>query len=132
MPSGNHKIRVLLVDDHAVVRKGLTYLLSNEPDIEVVSEASDGEQALDLARQFLPDVLLMDINMPKMNGIEATRIIHSDLPGIHVIGLSMFEEAERAAQMLEAGAVAYVSKSGQSAEVIAAIRAAAFQDLSKR
>ncbi len=132
LQSGDHKIRVLLADDHAVVRQGLTYLLSNEPDIEVISEASDGEQAVDLARQLMPDVVLMDINMPKMNGIEATRIIHSEIPGIQVVALSMFEEAERAAQMREAGAVAYVSKSGQSGEVIAAIRSAASHDLCKK
>jgi PAS domain S-box-containing protein len=129
--SDDRKIRVLLADDHAVVRQGLTHLLSNEPDIEVVSEAADGEQAVDMARQFVPDVMLMDVNMPKMNGIEATKLIHSELPGIRVIGLSMFEEAERASQMRDAGAVAYVSKSGQSGEVIAAIRAAAFQNSPK-
>jgi len=126
-----HKIRVLLADDHAVVRQGLTHLLRNEPDIEVVSEAADGEQAIDLARQFLPDVMLMDVNMPKMNGIEATKLIHSEFPSIRVIGLSMFEEAERASQMRDAGAVAYVSKSGQSGDVLAAIRAAPFQNSQK-
>lgn len=125
------KIRVLLADDHVVVRQGLTYLLSNEPDIEVVAEAADGQEAVELTRQYLPDVVLMDVNMPRMNGIDATHILHSELPGIRVIGLSMFEEAERAAQMKDAGAVAYVSKSGRSGDVIAAIRSAACHDLSK-
>lgn len=127
LKSSEHKIRVVLADDHAVVRQGLTYLLNNELDVEVVGEASDGEQAIELARRFNPDVMLMDVNMPKMNGIDATRIIHSENPGIRIIGLSMFEEAERAAQMKQAGAVSYVSKSGQSGEVISAIRQAVFQ-----
>lgn len=128
--SVGHRIRVLVVDDHAVVRQGLTSLLNNEPDIEIVNEAADGAEALDLSRDLIPDVVLMDINMPGMNGIEATRVIHSELPGIKVIGLSMFEEAERAAEMREAGAVAYVAKSAQSSAVAAAIRAAMVQNAS--
>ena len=94
----------------------------------MVSEAANGEQAVDLARRLLPDVLLMDVHMPKMSGIEATRLIHAELPDIRVIGLSMFEEVERAAQMREAVAVAYIPKSGQSGEVIAAIRSAGAQN----
>jgi DNA-binding NarL/FixJ family response regulator len=119
------KIRVLLADDHAVVRQGLTQLLDNEPDIQVIAEASDGEQALNLARHLRPEVLLMDINMPNMNGIEATRLIHSEMPQIKVIGLSMFEGADRAEEMKKAGAVAYVSKSGDASELISVIRDAA-------
>lgn len=128
--SGEHKIRVLVVDDHAVVRQGLTSLLNNEPDIEIVNEAADGAEALDLSRDLMPDVVLMDINMPGMNGIDATRVIHSEMPGIKVIGLSMFEEAERAAEMRDAGAVSYVAKSAQSSAVAAAIRAAMVQNAS--
>ena len=125
--NGGRKIRVLLADDHAVVRHGLTHLLRNEPDIEVISEASDGEQALTLARELLPDVVLMDVSMPNMNGIEATRMLSSELPEVKVVGLSMFDEAERAAQMRAAGAVSYISKSAESGEVVKAIRGAAHQ-----
>jgi len=117
------KIRLVLVDDHTVMRQGLAGLLRSEPDLEIVGEASDGESAIHLTRALKPDVVLMDISMPGMNGIQATQIIHAEQPGIRVIGLSMFEEGEQAAAMREAGAVEYVTKSGPSEAVIAAIRA---------
>ena len=122
---GAKKIRVLLVDDHVVMRQGLSGLLRAEPGIEIAGEASDGESAVALARELQPDVTLMDINMPGMDGLQATRIIHKELPEIRVIGLSLFQESERGAAMLEAGAVAYLAKSGPSETVIAAIRACA-------
>ena len=124
-------IRVMLVDDHMVMRQGLARLLREEPDVEIVGEASDGESAVKLVRQVLPDVVLMDINMPRMSGIECTRIIHAEMPGVNIIGLSMFEEAERAAAMRQAGAVAYLTKSGPSEAVLAAIRACARHELKK-
>jgi CheY-like chemotaxis protein len=117
------RIRVLLADDHLVVRQGLARLLKAEPDIEVVGEASDGVVALELARQLLPDVVTMDVSMPRMDGIEATRILHAELPEVRVIGLSMFEEAERAAAMRQAGAVNYLPKNGPADALIQAIRA---------
>ncbi len=117
------KIRVLLADDHAVMREGLNRLLVQEPDIEVIGEAADGFQAVELAASLSPDVILMDMSMPKLNGVEATRAIHSDHPDIRIIGLSMFEESERAQALREAGAVDYVTKSGPSSNLIAAIRA---------
>jgi len=116
------KIRVLLADDHVVMRQGLSRLLRGEPDMEVVGEAADGETAVGLIRELLPDVVLMDINMPGMGGIEAVRVIHKELPGIHIIGLSMFQADERADAMRKAGAVDYIAKSGPSDAVIAAIR----------
>jgi CheY-like chemotaxis protein len=119
------RTRVLLVDDHIVVRQGLARLLQEASDMEVVGEASDGESAVRLVRELLPDVVLMDISMPGMNGIQATEIIHAELPKVLVIGLSMFEENERAAAMKRAGAVAYVTKSGPADAVITAIREAA-------
>jgi DNA-binding NarL/FixJ family response regulator len=82
--------RILLVDDHLVMRQGLAGLLSMDPDFDIVGEASDGESALKLVRELRPDVVLMDIGMPKMDGIQATRIIHKELPEICIIGLSMF------------------------------------------
>lgn len=122
-PSGaNNKIRILLVDDHMVVRQGLAELLCIEPDFEIVGQTSDGESAIGLIRELEPNVVLMDINMPRMDGIEATRIIHREFPEVCIIGLSMFQESERAAVMREAGAMNYLSKSGPSEAVIAAIR----------
>jgi PAS domain S-box-containing protein len=116
------KIRVLLADDHIILRQGLSRLLRGENDMEVVGEAADGKSAVGLIRELLPDVVLMDVNMPGMGGIEAVKIIHKELPNIHIIGLSMFQEDERADAMRKAGAVAYIDKSGPSDAVIAAIR----------
>ena len=112
----------MLVDDHIIVRQGLAGLLRTEEDMELVGEVSDGAAALNLAREILPDVVLMDISMPGMNGIEATQAIHRELPQIRVIGLSMFQEGEQAAAMLEAGAVGYVSKSDSVESITAEIR----------
>jgi PAS domain S-box-containing protein len=116
------KIRVLLADDHAVVREGIGSMLNNEEDIEVIGEAADGQEAVELARALRPDVILMDVSMPNLNGMEATRILHGDFPEIRIIGLSMFHEGEQAAAMLQAGAVKYVSKSGATESIIEAIR----------
>jgi DNA-binding NarL/FixJ family response regulator len=90
--------------------------------MEIVGQASDGESAVNLVRKIRPDVVIMDINMPGMNGIQATRIIHSELPEVRIIGLSMFQEGEQAQAMREAGAIEYVTKSGPAEAVIAAIR----------
>jgi DNA-binding NarL/FixJ family response regulator len=97
-------------------------MLGAEPDIEIVGEAADGLEAIELARKVLPDIILMDMSMAKLNGIEATRIIHNEFPEIRIIGLSMFEEVERAQAMRDAGAVQYVAKSGAGEALIAAIR----------
>ena len=115
-------IRILIADDHAVMRQGLSTSLGQEPDIAIVGEAADGKAALDKARNLRPDIILMDLGMPKMSGLEATRIIHSELPDVRVIGLSMFEEKERANAMFEAGAVAYLSKSCSVDELTSTIR----------
>lgn len=119
------RIRVLLVDDHAVVRQGIQNLLNDEPDIEVVGQAADGHEAVSLASRLLPDVILMDMNMPKLNGVEATRLIHGKYSEIHIIGLSMFEESEKAQAMRDAGAASYLTKSGPAGDLIQAIRRAA-------
>mgnify|MGYP001119827871 CR=1 FL=1 len=120
-----HRIRVMLVDDHLVMRQGLGLLIREESDLEIVGEASNGEVAIELARSLRPDVILMDINMPRMNGIEAARRIHSEMPEVQIIGLSMFDENERAQAMLVAGAVKYLTKSGPSEDLINAIRTVA-------
>jgi CheY-like chemotaxis protein len=117
------RIRVLLVDDHAVVRQGLSMMLSKEPDIEVIGEAQDGWQALELAKRLAPDVVLMDISMPGLNGIEATRIICAELPDTRVLGLSMlYEEGESSEAIRAAGAVGYVSKGAPACDLLATLR----------
>ncbi len=115
-------IRVLVTDDHSIMRQGLVRLLQEEPDIEIVGEASDGQAAVDMAGRLKPDVVIMDVSMPRMNGLEATRRIVSECPGVRVIGLSMFEQADFGPAMMKAGAVGYLSKSGQASELISAIR----------
>ncbi len=115
-------IRVMLVDDHLVVRDGLAALLSQERDLKVVAEAGDGRQAIERARQEQPDVILMDIMMPEMDGIVATRIIKSLLPKIKIVGLSLFEERQMRDSMMDAGASAYISKSEGAQTLVATIR----------
>ncbi len=112
----------MLADDHAVVRQGIANLLNDEPDIEVVAAAADGQDAVELASQLWPDVILMDMSMPKLDGIEATQAISRDHPEIRIIGLSMSDEKERAQAMLDAGAVDYLTKSGPVTELTMAIR----------
>jgi two-component system NarL family response regulator len=104
-----------------MMREGLRQLLEMEPDILIVGEAVDGEEAVEMAHRLQPDVILMDIDMPRLDGIGATRLIHSAHPEIRIIGLSMFEEKDRAQALGEAGAVRYLSKSGRSADLIATI-----------
>jgi CheY-like chemotaxis protein len=115
------KIRIVLVDDHELVRQGVANLLNKESDFEIVGEACDGASAVNLVREIRPDVVLMDINMPGMDGVQATRIICEEFAGVSVIGFSIREEAEKTA-VLEAGAVAYFPKSGLSNDLIKAIR----------
>ncbi len=121
-PGSPRKLRLVVVDDHRVVRQALAQLLDAEPDLAVVGEAGTGTAAVALARQLAPDVVLMDINMPEMNGIEATRAIHAAFPAMRVIGLSMFDRGDQQAAMQAAGAVAYVSKSAPTDALLAAIR----------
>ena len=108
-----------------MVRNGLALQLKEQPDIEVVGEAADGAASIALVRALSPDVVTMDVNMPGMNGVEATRAIHSDFPRICILGLSMFEESEQAAAMRAAGAAEYFSKSASFDSLLAAIRAGA-------
>ena len=122
-PTPGATIRVLLADNHPVVRGALAAVLAPEPDIDLVGEAADGQQAIALTRKLRPDVVLMDISMPGLTGIEATRVIHTEYPGVRVIGLSMFEEPAQAAAMRDAGAVAYLVKSGPAEALLAALRA---------
>jgi CheY-like chemotaxis protein len=115
------KIRVLLADDHKVLRQGLVNLISSQPDIQVVGEASNGRQSIELARQLNPHLILMDISMPEMDGIEATRIIKAEMPHIHVIGLSMHEDKHIDEAMRKSGAEAFISKAASISELLKAI-----------
>ncbi|MEN6338283.1 MAG: response regulator transcription factor [Phycisphaerales bacterium] len=103
-------MRVLVVDDHAAVRRSLAQAMQGEPGIEVIGEASDGAEAIQLARQLAPDVVLMDVVMPQVDGIEATRQIVRHCPQTRVIGLSVHDSMVYAAKMLDAGACAYLLK----------------------
>ena len=115
-------MRVVIVDDHTVVRQSIALMLDQEADIEVVGEAADGKRAIELVREVTPDVVLMDINMPVLDGIDATRAICAEYPDVRVIGLSMQERAEQAQHMLDAGAAGYVCKTESPDTLLAAIR----------
>ena len=116
------KITVLLADDHAMVRQGLRSLLAVESDIEVVGEADNGRQALQLARKLQPHVIVMDIAMPQLNGLEATRQIIQEVPGSRVIILSSYSDDEYVEQLTEAGATGYLLKQTAANNLIKAIR----------
>jgi two-component system, NarL family, response regulator NreC len=115
-------IRILIVDDHAVVRAGLRMLLSADPELEIVGEAGDGNQAIRMARDLAPQVALMDISMPDMNGIEATRRIKELCPDVAVLALTMHEDDQYFFEMLAAGASGYVPKRAAPDDLISAIR----------
>jgi two-component system response regulator NreC len=118
----NHKIRILVVDDHAILRSGLRMMLNAQPDIEVVGEASDGRAGIEEAIRLNPDVVLMDITMPEMSGIEATRQIKKLLPDVRVLVLTMHENEEYLFQGLRAGASGYILKEAADTDLIQAIR----------
>ncbi|MFH0897942.1 MAG: response regulator transcription factor [Candidatus Bathyarchaeota archaeon] len=103
-------IRILLVEDHSIVREGLKALLEKQPEIEVVGEAEDGRKALHLCKELLPDVVIMDVAMPDMNGIEATRLIIKEAPNTKIIGLSMHSDRRFVVEMLKAGSSGYLLK----------------------
>ncbi len=116
------KTRILLADDHGVVRKGLRFLLESEPGLEVVGEAADGRQAVNLAAELKPDVVVMDIAMPRLNGIEATRQVVRDRPEVSVIILSMYSDEEYLVRTLTAGAKGYLLKDSAEDELVRAIQ----------
>jgi DNA-binding NarL/FixJ family response regulator len=115
----------MLVDDHALLRAGLAQLLSTVEDIDVVAEAVDGADAAAQAVNVHPDVMLIDINMPNVDGIEATRLISDSCPSIKIVALTSFSDRQRVVAMLDAGAVGYLLKDAEPAEVVRGIRAAA-------
>ncbi len=117
------KMRVLIADDHVIVREGLRALLEAQPDIKVVGEAADGEEAVKKTREVQPDIVLMDITMPGMNGLEATRQIRQHSPDVKILALTMHEGNEYFFKILDAGASGYFIKGGSSSELISALRA---------
>ncbi len=116
-------IRVLLADDHTIFRMALRVLLEREPDIEIVADVDGGAQALRLAKELKPDVVMMDIAMPGMDGIDATRKLVAACPGVKVLALSTHLERHFIVQMLEAGASGYVVKSAEGEELLRGVRA---------
>lgn len=122
---GAKRIRILLADDHAVLRAGLRALLAAQDDLEVVGEASDGAEAIRLCQTLRPDVVVMDIGMPGVSGIDATARIKRDLPSVKVLILSMHDDRGYLRQVLRVGASGYVLKKAADTELLAAIRAAA-------
>ncbi len=116
------RIRVLIADDHIIVRSGLRLLLEAQADIDVVGEASDGREALDLIEKHSPDVVLMDIAMPGMDGLEATRRIKDNWPQVKVLVLTMHRSDEYFFEMLKAGASGYILKGAETSDLIQAVR----------
>jgi two-component system response regulator NreC len=116
-------IRILLVDDHAVVRAGLRMLLDADPELTIVGEAQDGAEGLRLTRELQPDVVLMDVSMPDMNGITATRLIKAQRPDVSVLALTMHEDDQYFFEMLAAGASGYVPKRAAPNDLVSAIHA---------
>jgi DNA-binding NarL/FixJ family response regulator len=118
-------IRVLLVDDHQLVRAGVTTLLQSEPGITVVGEARNGREAVENVEGTAPDVVLMDLSMPEMDGVEATRAVLARQPGTRVLVLTSFSDRQRVKEVLAAGAIGYVLKDSEPADLLAAVHAAA-------
>ena len=122
------KKKVLIVDDHQMFRDGLKMTINREADMEVVGEAENGLRAVELANELQPNVILMDVKMPVMDGIEATRQIHAKMPGIKILALSMYSDDSIVSGMMRAGAVGYIMKGGDSAEMHKAIRRVASEN----
>ncbi len=115
-------LKVLIADDHRIIREGLRAMLEKEPDIKVVGDAADGRMARRLARDLTPDVVIMDVNMPELNGIEATRQIAAELGGVKIIALSMHEDRRFVLNMLKAGASGYMLKDDAFRNLAKAVR----------
>lgn len=124
MTDDDAPIRVLIVDDHAVVRTGLKVFLDLQPDMEVVGEAADGSEGVAMARRLEPDVVLMDLLMPNMDGVTAIGRIKAERPEIEIVTMTSFIEEEKVTSALEAGASGYVLKDAEAEEVATAVRAA--------
>lgn len=122
--STSDRIRVVIVDDHDMVRRGLATFLKVKPDLELVGEAGSGEDAVQLCSEVQPDVVLMDVVMPRMGGAKATRLIRERCPQVQIIALTSFEERDLVREILEAGAISYLLKNISVDDLAGAIRAA--------
>ena len=120
-----NKLRVLLIDDHALVREGLTRLVDDQPDMEVIAEAGDGHLGVRLAQDLGPDIALVDVSMPGMDGMQVTQIIATTCPQVRMIALSRHDDASIVRRLLEAGASGYVLKQSASTQLTSGIRAVA-------
>ena len=118
-------IKVLLVDDHAIIREGLRSLLEKQPEMEVIADTDDGRKAIELVRELLPNIVIMDISMPGLNGIEATSQITAEFPDVKVIALSIHSKRRFVADMLSAGATGYILKECLFDELVQSIKAVA-------
>jgi CheY-like chemotaxis protein len=128
-PQKVHRVlRVLVADDHKLFREGLISLLSQEPYLKFVGESGDGQQAIDLARELKPDIMIVDVSMPKVNGVQVASILSQELPQLRIVGLSMHERDDMALAMRKAGAIAYCSKSAPVEVLVHILRDAALSD----
>jgi DNA-binding NarL/FixJ family response regulator len=116
-------IKIILADDHEIFRDGFKAMLRKQPSVELIGEASDGEELVELTRKLKPDVVVTDIKMPKMDGLQATKILSEEFPGIGIVALSMIDEENLIIDMMEAGAKGYLLKNAHKNEIIEAIKA---------
>jgi Response regulator containing a CheY-like receiver domain and an HTH DNA-binding domain len=123
-PAAHARVRVMVVDDHAIVRQGISDVLAADEDIEIVALVASGEEAVSLAAKLHPDVALMDLSMPGMDGVEATRRTIGASPGVRVVMLTSFAEPEHVNDALDAGAVGYLLKDADADEIVRAVKAA--------
>jgi two-component system response regulator NreC len=119
------RLKILIVDDHELFKRGVRSLLESHPGLEVCGEAADGLEATEKAKQLQPDIVLMDITMPRMDGLQATRVIRRDVPGSKVLVLSQHDSPQMLSEALKAGASAFVTKSQTSLHLLAALDAVA-------
>lgn len=124
-PSARKKIRILLADDHVMVRQGFRMILAAQPDMEIVGEAGNGREAVELAEKLQPDLVVMDVAMPELNGIEATRRIAASAPRTRVLALSMYKDSVYVREILRAGARGFLLKDAIDRDLLAAVRAVA-------
>lgn len=116
-------IRILIADDHTLVRSGLKLILAGQADFELVGEAATGDEAIARTKELIPDILLLDIGMPGLNGLDAARVIRRDFPGVRIVVLTMYDDEAYLQQFLQIGAAGYVLKQAADAELVSAIRA---------